>query len=208
MLAVSLTGGIGSGKSTVADLLVDRGAVLVDADHVAREVVEPGAAAYKQLVDRFGESILAEDETIDRKALAAIAFADQEQLDALNAITHPVIGARMIELKRAQEGTDHVVLLDIPLLKPLHRELLGLDLVIVVDCPVDGAVERLVSQRGFDRQDARARVGAQISRQERLAGADVVIDNSGGREELASKVDGLWARLMDLELAKRTGDQR
>lgn len=199
MLAVGLTGGIGSGKSTVAEMLVARGAVLIDADRVAREVVEPGGPAYGPLVDRFGSSVLAEDGTIDRKALAAVAFADPRKLEDLNSITHPLIGARMLEMRRAEEGTDHVVLLDIPLLKPVHRELLSLDAVVVVDAPVELAVNRLVSQRGFDRRDAEARIAAQVSREEHLAGADFVVDNSGDREALAERVDELWNELSRLE---------
>src|SRR5579864_706313 len=178
MLTVGLTGGIGSGKSTVADLLVQRGAVLIDADRIAREVVVPGGAAYQPLVDRFGTAVLAPDGTLDRAALAAVVFADADSLAALNAITHPAISAVMASRRAAEEGTDHVVVLDIPLLKPAHRDLLSLDVVVVVDAPVEVAVERLVGQRGFSREDAEARVAAQVSRQERLSGADLVIDNS------------------------------
>ncbi len=195
MLAVGLTGGIGSGKSTVAQLLVARGAVLIDADRIAREVVEPGRPAYDALVARFGRGILAPDGTIDRPALAALAFGDPQALADLNAITHPAVGELMARRRAAEEGTDHVVVLDIPLLRPEHRQLLKLDLVVVVDCPVEVAVERLVTQRGMARADAEARVAAQISRAERTAGADVVIDNAGGREQLAAQVDRLWELL-------------
>ena len=111
MLAAGLTGGIGSGKSTVAELLVQRGAVLIDADRIARQVVAPGAPAYQPLVDRFGSGIVAADGTIDRSALASVAFADSDALAALNAITHPAIGAVMAELRAAQEHTDHVVVM-------------------------------------------------------------------------------------------------
>ncbi len=140
MLAVGLTGGIGSGKSSVGELLVGRGAVLIDADRIAREVVVPGGPAYQPLVDRFGTGILAADGTVDRPALAAVAFADPESLAALNAITHPAISAVMAERRAAQEGGDRVVVLDIPLLKPEYRDLLSLDVVVVVDCPVELAV--------------------------------------------------------------------
>jgi dephospho-CoA kinase len=199
MLAVGLTGGIGSGKSTVARLMVERGAVLIDADAIAREVVEPGGAAYQPLVERFGQEILHPDGTIDRQALASRAFADKAALEALNAVTHPAIGALMLERRKQQEGRDVVVLLDIPLLKPVHRELLDLDVVVVVDCPVDTAVERLVGQRGFDRADAEARVGAQMKREERMAGADVVLDNSGDLDALTRQVHELWERLTKME---------
>jgi len=203
VLAVGLTGGIGSGKSTVADLLVERGAVLVDADRIAHEVVEPSGPAYKPLVERFGTGILSADGAIDRKALAALAFSDPEQLAALNAVTHPVIGAEMLERRQSYEGSDRVVLLDIPLLRAVHREVLNLHVVVVVDCPVDVAIERLVSQRGFDLEDAKARMAAQMSREERVAGADFVVDNSDGRDELVSQVETLWADLVQMEQSRR-----
>jgi dephospho-CoA kinase len=195
VLAVGLTGGIGSGKSTVADLLVERGAVLIDADRIAREVVVPGGPAYQPLVDRFGTAVLAPDGTIDRKALAAVAFADADSLTALNAITHPAIAAVMAERRAAEVGGDRVVVLDVPLLKPAHRDILSLDVVVVVDCPVEIAVDRLVQQRGFSREDAEARVAAQVSRQERREGADFVIDNSSDRPHLVTEVDRVWGQL-------------
>ncbi len=193
VLAVGLTGGIGSGKSSVGDLLVQRGAVLIDADRIAREVVVPGGPAYQPLVDRFGPGILAADGTIDRAALAALAFADPESLAALNAITHPAISAVMAERRAAEEGGERVVVLDIPLLKAEHRDLLSLDVVVVVDCPVGIAVERLVGQRGFSVPDAEARIAAQVGRDERRRGADFVIDNSGDRAHLVTEVDRVWA---------------
>ncbi len=195
MLAVGLTGGIGSGKSTVGELLVERGVVLIDADRIARDVVVPGGPAYQPLVDRFGPGILAPDRTIDRAALASVAFVDAESVAALNAITHPAISAVMAQRRAAAEGTDGVVVLDIPLLKPEHRDVLSLAVVVVVDCPVDIAVERLVGQRGFSRADAEARVAAQATRQERRVGADLVIDNSSDRAHLVAEVDRVWAAL-------------
>ncbi len=203
MLAVGLTGGIGSGKSSVGELLVQRGAVLIDADRIAREVVVPGGPAFQPLVDRFGTGILAADGTVDRAALAAVAFADPESLAALNAITHPAISVVMAERRAAEEGGDRVVVLDIPLLKPEHRAVLALDVVVVVDCPVEVAVERLVGQRGFSRQDAEARVAAQAGREERRRGADFVIDNSGDRAQLVSEVDHVWAALAALSHPER-----
>ena len=158
MLAVGLTGGIGSGKSAVADLLVARGAVLIDADQVARDVVAPGGPAYQPLVDRFGPGIVAPDGTIDRPALAAVAFADEATRLELNAITHPAIGVAMIAARDALADTDDIVVLAIPLLTAVHRETVKLHKVVVVDCPTDVALERLVSQRGFDRADAEARI--------------------------------------------------
>jgi dephospho-CoA kinase len=195
VLAVGLTGGIGSGKSTVADLLVEKGAVLIDADRIAREVVAPDGPAFQPLVDRFGPGILTPEGTLDRSALAALVFPDPEALRALNAITHPAIGAVMTERRAAAEGTDDVVVFDVPLMKPEHRELLGLSLVIVVDCSVDTALSRLVEKRGFTRADAEARMAAQPSRQERRAGADFVIDNSSDLEHLRAEVDRVWRAL-------------
>ncbi len=205
MLAVGLTGGIGSGKSTVASLLAARGAAVVDADRIAREVVAPGEPAHQALVDRFGAEILGADGTIDRRALAAVAFADPTALADLNAITHPAVGAVMLRRREeadqapgpgGEAGAGGVTVFDIPLLRPEHRELLRLHLVVVVDCPTEVAFERLVAQRGMDAEDARARIAAQITRAERCAGADVVIDNGGTLEALSAQVDGLWGELV------------
>jgi dephospho-CoA kinase len=192
MLAVGLTGGIGSGKSAVADLLVQRGAVLIDADQVARDVVALGGPAYQPLIDRFGEDIVAEDGTIDRPALAAVAFADDGARADLNAITHPAIGIAMIQARDALAETDKVVVLAIPLLTAVHRETVKLHKVVVVDCPTDIALERLLAQRGMERADAEARIRAQISREERVKEADYVIDNSGDRATLEVEVAKLW----------------
>ena len=204
MLAVGLTGGIGSGKSAVADLLVERGAVLIDADQVARDVVAPGGPAYQPLVDRFGREILHEDGTIDRKALAAVAFADEETRLELNAITHPAIGIAMIQARDALADSDDIVVLAIPLLTALHRETVKLHKVVVVDTPTDVALERLLSQRGFDRADAEARIRSQISREERVKEADYVLDNSGDREALEVEVSKLWDWLQDAATERST----
>src|ERR1700727_3124477 len=203
MLAVGLTGGIGSGKSAVADLLVERGAVLIDADQVARDVVAPGGPAYQPLVDRFGTGILAADGTIDRKALAAVAFASEENRLALNAITHPAIGIAMIEARDALADTDDIVVLAIPLLTAVHRETVKLHKVVVVDTPTDIALERLLSQRGFDRADAEARIRSRISREERVKEADYVLDNSGAREALEIEVEKLWDWLVAARAEQR-----
>ena len=200
MYAVGLTGGIGCGKSAVADLLVARGAVLVDADELARQVVVPGGPAYEALVARFGPRVVAADGTIDRPALAAVAFADPAALADLNAITHPAIGAAMVARREELAGTDAVVVFAIPLLRPAHRATLGLDAVVVVDCPTEVAVRRLVSQRGMDEGDAKARVAAQMTREERRKDADYVVDNSSSRVHLEEEVARLWAWL---ELERR-----
>jgi len=205
MLAVGLTGGIGAGKSTVAERLVARGAALIDADRIAREVVEPGRPAHGALVERFGPGIVASDGTIDRPALAAIAFGDPQALADLNAITHPAIGAVMAERRAALEGTDAVVLLDVPLLTPAHRQLLALDAVLVVDCDPEVCVARAVGQRGMAEADVRARMAAQATRAERLEGADLVIDNSGDRTQLEDEVARAWDDLAARARAKAAG---
>ena len=172
--------------------MVERGAVLIDADQVARDVVAPGGPAYQPLIDRFGPGIVASDGTIDRPALAAVAFADDAARADLNAITHPTIGVAMIEALGALAETDRIVVLAIPLLTAMHRETMKLDRVVVVDCPMDIALERLLSQRGMDRADAEARIRAQISREERVKGVDYVLDNSGDRAALELEVVRLW----------------
>jgi dephospho-CoA kinase len=194
---VGLAGGIGCGKSAVADRLVARGAVLIDADVVAREVVVPGGPAYQPLVERFGPGILASDGTIDRPALAAVAFSDAQALADLNAITHPAIGVSMVAQREALAGTDAIVAVAIPLLKTEHRQSIGLDAVVVVDCPVEVALGRLVAQRGLSREDAAARMAAQMSREERLAQADYVVDNAGSLDHLEAEVGRLWDWLLD-----------
>lgn len=202
MLAVGLTGGMGSGKSTVARLLVARGAELIDADAIARQVVEPGRPAHDALVERFGPGILAADGTVDRPALAAVAFADPAALGDLNGITHPAIGAEMAARRSSLEDSDAVVLFDIPLMTPSQRELLGLDLVVVVDCDPELALERVVAGRGLGAADVRARMAAQPTRQQRLQGADLVLDNSGDLRALEQEVDRAWAALSDRARAK------
>ncbi len=194
-LVIGLTGGIGSGKSTVAGLLVEHGAALVDADQIAREVVEPGRPAHRALLQRFGTDIVTADGTIDRPALAARVFGDPVALADLNAITHPVIGAELLARRNAAAARGGVVVVDIPLLRDEHRRALELALVVVVDVPTEVAVERLVSQRGMDRTDAEARVAAQADRATRLAQADIVVDNVASPEDLRQRVDQLWSDL-------------
>jgi dephospho-CoA kinase len=193
VFGVGLTGGIGSGKSAVADRLVALGADLIDADQIVHEVERPGGAAYEPLLARFGDAIRSPDGAIDRPALARIVFNDAEALADLNAITHPVVGERMRELHEALVKTDHLVVFAIPLLRPEHRDRLGLQAVVVVDCPVEVAVTRLVDLRQMDRRDALARIAAQISRSERLAGADFVVDNSSTIAHLGTEVARLWS---------------
>ncbi|MDQ4070693.1 MAG: dephospho-CoA kinase [Actinomycetota bacterium] len=194
MLVVGLTGGIGSGKSTVAGLLAARGAVVVDADRLAREVVAQGTPGYDTVVARFGSGVVAADGSLDRRALAGLVFDDPAARADLNAVIHPAVRAAIDRLLAELAGTDAVVVLEIPLLVESGRSY-GESAVIVVDCPEDVAVRRLVEGRGMDEADARRRMAAQASRADRLAVADVVLDNSGSRADLERQVDELWSRL-------------
>lgn len=196
MILVGLTGGIGSGKSTVSALLAAKGAVVLDADAITREVQQPGSPLLGRLADAFGPQVLAPDGSLDRPAVAKIVFEDPEALKKLNAIVHPAVGKEMNDRIIAQRTTDHVVILDIPLLTENPRE--GLQGRIVVDVPVETQVRRLVDHRGFDEIDARARIARQASRDERLKTADFVIDNSGSPDELGPQIDRLWAWLTSL----------
>lgn len=192
MIVLGLTGGIGSGKSTVASMLAARGAVVVDADVIAREVVAPGGPAYQGVVDRFGAGVVAGDGSLDRPALAAKVFGDAGALADLNALTHPVIAEVVDARIRIQAGTGNVVILDVPLLVETDGARSRCDAVVVVDCPEDVAVRRLVEQRAMVEADVRSRMEAQATRSERLALADFVIDNAGGREELVPEVERCW----------------
>lgn len=205
MFLVGLTGGIGSGKSTVAAGLSARGAAVVDADAIAREIVEPGGPAYGPVVERFGPGVVGPDGRLDRAALAATVFHDADALADLNKLTHPVIGAVMAE-RMAQAGARaDVVVLDIPLLDVATRDRFRFAAVVVVDTPEDVAVERLVGQRGFSEEDARARIRAQMTRDARRALADLVIDNSGDRAALEAGIDWAWAWLEQRSAAHPPG---
>ncbi|WP_338898864.1 dephospho-CoA kinase [Streptomyces sp. TG1A-60] len=193
MLRVGLTGGIGAGKSEVSRLLVECGAVLIDADRIAREVVAPGTGGIAAVVDTFGEGVLAPDGTLDRPKLGSIVFADPQRLAALNAIVHPLVGARSRELENSA-ADDAVVVHDVPLLTenglaPLY------DLVIVVDVAPETQLDRLVRLRGMTEEDARARMAAQATREERLAIADIVVDNDVPLDALRRRVREVWADL-------------
>jgi dephospho-CoA kinase len=199
VLVVGLTGGIGSGKSTVSSLLATRGAVIIDADAIVRELQAPGGEAYVGIVERFGPGVVAADGTLDRPALAALVFGDEAARKDLNALTHPLVGREMATRMAAQAATENIVVLDIPLLAERGgKGAYPVAGIIVVDCPVDVAVARLVAHRGFSEDDARARVAAQISREDRLAIADRVIDNGGSVAELEAQIDGVWAWLEEL----------
>lgn len=196
MILVGLTGGIGSGKSTVSERLARRGAVILDADAITREVQLPGSPLLAELAEAFGAHVIAADGSLDRAAVAKIVFEDPEALKKLNAIVHPAVGREMNARILAERSTDHVVVLDIPLLTENPRE--GLQGRIVVDVPVETQLERLVAHRGFDEADARARIARQATREERLKTADFVIDNSGTPEDLDPQIDRLWEWLNSL----------
>jgi len=197
VLLVGLTGGIGSGKSTVAAQLAARGAAVVDADGISRQILEPDGAAFDQVVDRFGPLIVGRDGRIDRPALAGVVFGDPEALADLNRLTHPVIGRVMSERVAELAATSPIVVLDIPLLTIATKDRFSFGAIVVVDTPEEVAVRRLVEHRGFTEADARARVAAQITREERRALADLVIDNSGDRGALESEVERAWAWLSE-----------
>lgn len=192
MRRVGLTGGIGSGKSTVAQMFADLGAWVVDADAIAREVVARGTEGLAELVEQFGAQILTDDGDLDRAALAAVVFSDPLARERLNAVTHPRIARRTAELIAAIPQ-DAVLVHDVPLLVELGMQG-AYDVVVVVDAPDDVRIRRLV-QRGLDEDDARARIAAQASRDERLAVADVVIENAGDLDDLRRQVTAAWPQV-------------
>lgn len=193
MLQVGLTGGIGSGKSTVSARLAALGAVVVDYDLLAREAVEPGTPALAAIVERFGREVVAADGTLDRPALGAVVFADEAARRDLEAITHPAV-RDLAAARVAATPEDAVVVHDHPLLVEMGMAA-WCDVVVVVDVDPEVQVQRLVEQRGMSEADARARLAAQASREQRLAAADEVLDNGGTRDDLVAAVDALWARL-------------
>lgn len=193
MLRVGLTGGIGSGKSEVSRRLTGQGAVLIDADAIAREVVEPGTPGLASVVAEFGEEVLRADGTLDRDRLGEIVFADKDRRAALNAIVHPLVGARMQELQEAAPP-DAIVVYDVPLLTENNLAEFY-DLVVVVDAPEQDQLRRLVDRRGMTEEAARARMAAQATREQRRAIADLVIENSGTLEELAAQIENVWKEI-------------
>ncbi|MDP9020879.1 MAG: dephospho-CoA kinase [Actinomycetota bacterium] len=196
MRAIGLTGGMGSGKSTVARLLAERGATVLDADQLTRELQRPGQPVYDAIVDRFGRGVVAPDGSLDRWALATVVFGDRAALADLEGLVHPEVAAAMGARMAAAAGTDRVVVLEVPLLvEASGYPVAG---VVVVDCPVDTAVQRLVEHRGMVEADVRARIARQAARQERLARADVVVDNAGPPEALDPQIDRVWAWIQTL----------
>jgi dephospho-CoA kinase len=196
VLVIGLTGGIGSGKSTASALLAAKGAAILDADAITRSLQVPGTEVFAAMVERFGEGILAPDGTLDRAAVAAVVFADEQAKRDLEAIVHPAVGNVMVTRLQELADTDTVVIYDVPLLVESGRK--GYAAVIVVDVDPEIAISRLVEQRGMTEADARARIANQVSREERLAVADHVIDNSGTREHLQEQVDEAWAWIQTL----------
>lgn len=197
MILIGLTGGIGSGKSEVARLLTNRGAILIDADQIVRELQRPGAEVYLKMVELFGPEVVASDKSLDRAAIATRVFSDSNLLKTLNELIHPIVRRVMNERIESFRETDKVVVLDIPLLVENPRE--GLDGVLVVDLDVDLALGRLVEQRNMSVEDANARIAKQATREQRLAIADHVIDNSGDRTQLEEKVETAWSWIQSLK---------
>ncbi|MEI2815357.1 MAG: dephospho-CoA kinase [Microthrixaceae bacterium] len=201
MLLVGLTGGIGSGKTSVSSRLAERGAVVVDADAIVRELQAPGQAVLAAMVERFGEAILLPDGSLDRQAVADLVFNDDAARADLGAIVHPAVRDEIARRVLDQADTDNVVILDIPLLAESGWD--GIAGTIVVDLDPEIAVQRLVEFRGFAEADARARIATQASREERLAKASVVVDNSLDLEHLEAEVDKVWAWIESQRTAQR-----
>ena len=197
MILIGLTGGIGCGKSEVSRLLENRGAVIVDADLIVRELQQPGAEIFLRMVEMFGDEVVAADGSLDRAAVANEVFKDAETLNKLNLLIHPVVRRVMNERVESYRNTDEVVVLDIPLLVENPRE--GLDGILVVDLDPQIAIERIVDQRKMSIDDAKARVSRQSSREQRLAIANHVIDNSGDRDALAKQVEIAWSWITSLK---------
>ena len=198
MILVGLTGGIGSGKSTVSKMLADRGAIIIDGDAIARELQRSGTAVFASMVERFGDVVAADGE-LDRAKIASIVFADAVALADLNKIVHPAIGVEMMRRIGELRDTDAIAILDFPLLAESPRK--GLSGVIVVDVDPEIAIDRVVRDRGMKANDVRARIDKQASRKDRLAIADRVLDNSGTKEDLIRQVDEAWEWIVALPKA-------
>jgi dephospho-CoA kinase len=195
---LGLTGGIGSGKSTVSTLLAEKGAVIIDADAITRSLQQPGQAVFDEIVARFGSTVVGADGNLDRAGLASIVFTDEQAKKDLEHIVHPAVGAEMLKRMQEEADTDHVVVYDVPLLVEAARRAMSFAGVIVVDIDPEVAVQRVVEQRGMDEGDVRARIANQASREERIAVADKVIDNSGSRDDLRRQVDEVWTWIQTL----------
>ena len=194
MLLVGLTGGIGAGKSTVGRLLSERGAVVIDADSIVRELQRPDTDVFRAIIERFGPHVVAADGSLDRGRLADLVFRDDDARSALNAIVHPAVYAVMADRIAALKDGEQVVVLDIPLLAESGGGE-GMDVVVVVEADQDARVARVVAERGLDPEDVRARMAVQASPEQREALADVVIKNNGTDEDLRAQVNALWEQL-------------
>lgn len=190
MVIVGLTGGIGSGKSTVSAALAARGAVVIDADAITRSLQQPGEPVFEAIVEHFGPGVVAGDGTLDRQALADVVFADGAARKELEGLVHPAVGAEIAQQMAAVVEGDEPVILDVPLLVESGRD--DMAGTIVVDLEPEVAVARLVEHRGMDEADVRARMASQVSRDERLANADFVVDNNGSLEDLEAEIDRCW----------------
>ncbi len=198
MILVGLTGGIGSGKSTVSLMLADRGAIIIDGDAIARALQRSGTAVFASMVERFGD-VVGIDGELDRAKIATLVFSDAQALTDLNKIVHPAIGVEMLRRISELKDTDAIAILDYPLLAESPRK--GLSGVIVVDVNTQLAIERVVRDRGMKASDVQARIDKQASREDRLAIADLVIDNSGSFEDLVRQVDAAWDWIVSLPSA-------
>jgi dephospho-CoA kinase len=196
VLLIGLTGGIGSGKSSVSALLAAKGAVIIDADAITRELQQPGTDVFAAMVERFGPDIVAADGTLDRAAVADVVFNDAKALQDLNDIVHPAVGVEIARRLGEAAETDQLVVLDVPLLVESGRD--DMAALVVVDVDPEIAVARLVEHRGMREEDVRARIANQVAREDRLAKADLVIDNSGTPSDLAVRIDEIWPRLLAL----------
>ena len=202
MIVIGLTGGIGSGKSTVSDRFVDRGAILIDADQIVKELQQPGQIVYSEMVKQFGKDILNEDETLNRQAIAGLVFNDKDSLKRLNEIVHPPVNKEIRSRIREQADSENLLVLDIPLLVegiiaggPPRYVVSG---ILVVDTPPEISVQRLIEYRGFTEEDARSRIKAQVAREKRLEVADFVIDNAVTLNELEPQITSALSWAMNL----------
>ena len=203
MAEVAITGGIGSGKTTVATLLVAEGAVLVDADQIVKDLQKPGGKVFVEIVQKYGRRILLEDGNLDRQKIAEIVFNDQEELLELNAIVHPAVGEEMGKQRKEAIKSGKIVLVDIPLMVTLDGKLGRdeyelFDGIIVVDCKIEVAISRLVSYRDFSEKDAEARIGTQATPEQRRKYADFIIDNNGPEEDLSQQIKACWKWMRSL----------
>lgn len=194
-MRIGLTGGVASGKSTVAAMLGELGAIVIDADVLAREVVEPGTPGLAAVVEEFGAELLTPEGGLDRAAMGTLVFADEQARKRLEAIVHPLVFERIVEIEAAA-GPDDVVVHDIPLLAESGRAD-TFDAVVVVDTSPEAQVERMVRDRAWTREDAQSRIAAQATREDRLAIATHVVDNTGHLSDLHARVEEIWAELTE-----------